>query len=151
MLVVANLVDLSAIASVGSAVALVTFLLVGAAGYRRRADTGSNAIIVVLAVAVTATVLGFFAMDTLQTAPETFGAIARPTSPRSTRPRLPGRSRLTRVAATIALDAASASFQHAVALARAAGATNDEIVASLEAVTPVTGAARVVRCARSRH
>ena len=32
-------------------------------------------------------------------------------------------------------------------LALAAGATRDEIVASLEAVTPVTGAARVVQCA----
>jgi hypothetical protein len=38
------------------------------------------------------------------------------------------------------------SFQHAVALAPDAGATTDEIVASLEAVTPVTGAARVVHC-----
>ena len=73
MLVVANLVDLSAIASVGSAVALVIFLLVGAAGYRRRADTGSNTVIVVLAIAVTAIVLGFFAVDTAQNAPETFG------------------------------------------------------------------------------
>jgi 4-carboxymuconolactone decarboxylase len=54
---------------------------------------------------------------------------------------------LVRVAATIAVDAAPASFQHAVALALAAGATSDEIVASLEAVTPVTGAARVVQCA----
>ena len=33
-----------------------------------------------------------------------------------------------------------------MALALAAGASNDEIVASLEAVTPVTGAARVVQC-----
>ena len=32
-------------------------------------------------------------------------------------------------------------------LALAAGATNDEIVATLAAVTPVTGAARVVQCA----
>jgi 4-carboxymuconolactone decarboxylase len=54
---------------------------------------------------------------------------------------------LVRVAATIAVDAALASFQHAVALALAAGATSSEIVASLEAVTPVTGAARVVQCA----
>ena len=75
VLVVANLVDLSAIASVGSAVALVIFLLVGAAGYRRRADTASNTVIVVLAIAVTATVLAFFAVDTLQIAPETFVAI----------------------------------------------------------------------------
>jgi len=34
-----------------------------------------------------------------------------------------------------------------VALALAAGATREEIVASLEAVTPVTGAPRVVGCA----
>ena len=54
---------------------------------------------------------------------------------------------LLRVAATIAVDAAPHSFQHAIALALAAGATGDEIVASLEAVTPVTGAARVVQCA----
>jgi 4-carboxymuconolactone decarboxylase len=54
---------------------------------------------------------------------------------------------LVRVAATIAVDAAPASFQHAVALALMAGATSDEIVASLEAVTPVTGASRVVQCA----
>ena len=46
-----------------------------------------------------------------------------------------------------AVDAAPSSFQHAVALALAAGATSDEIVASLEAVTPVTGTARVVQCA----
>jgi alkylhydroperoxidase/carboxymuconolactone decarboxylase family protein YurZ len=54
---------------------------------------------------------------------------------------------LVRVAATIAIDAATSSFQHAVAHAIAAGATPDEIVATLEAVTPVTGAARVVLCA----
>ena len=54
---------------------------------------------------------------------------------------------LLRIAATVAVDAAPYSFQHAVAHALAAGATTDEIVASLEAVTPVTGAARVVQCA----
>jgi 4-carboxymuconolactone decarboxylase len=54
---------------------------------------------------------------------------------------------LVRVAATVAVDASLSSFQHAVAHALAAGATRDEIVASLEAVTPVTGAARVVQCA----
>src|SRR5512132_519772 len=54
---------------------------------------------------------------------------------------------LVRVAATIAVDAAPSSFQHAVALALAAGVTSDQIVACLEAVTPVTGAARVVQCA----
>ena len=54
---------------------------------------------------------------------------------------------LMRVAATVAVDAAPSSFQHAVALALAAGATSDEVVASLEAVTPVTGASLVVQCA----
>jgi amino acid transporter len=75
VLLVANLVDLSAIASVGSAVALLVFLLVGVAGWRKRAETGSRAAIVVLAIAVTALVLVFFAIDTLRNAPETFSAI----------------------------------------------------------------------------
>jgi amino acid transporter len=75
VLLVANLVDLSAIASVGSAVSLMIFLLVGAAGYRRRADTGSNTLVVVAAMTVTAVVLGFFAVDTWRTAPQTFTAI----------------------------------------------------------------------------
>ncbi len=75
VLVVANLVDLSAIASVGSAVALMIFVLVGLAGWRRRADTGSNPALVVAAIAVTAIVLGFFAVDTWQNAPQTFTAI----------------------------------------------------------------------------
>lgn len=54
---------------------------------------------------------------------------------------------LLRVAATIAVDAAPSSFQHVVAHALAAGATSDEIVATLDAVMPVTGATRVVVCA----
>ena len=75
VLVIANLVNLSAIASVGSATALVVFLLVGLAGYRRRAETGANAGIVLAAVGLTAVVLAFFAVDTFRNAPETFAAI----------------------------------------------------------------------------
>ncbi len=75
VLVVSNLVDLSAIASVGSACSLMIFLLVGIAGYRRRADTGSQAVIVLAAIAVTAIVLVFFTVDTVRNAPETFAAI----------------------------------------------------------------------------
>jgi amino acid transporter len=75
VLVVANLVDLSAIASVGSACSLVIFLLVGVAAHRRRADIGARAEIVLAAIALTAIVLGFFAVDTLRNAPETFAAI----------------------------------------------------------------------------
>jgi amino acid transporter len=75
VLVVANVVDLSAIASVGSACSLLIFLLVGLSAYRLRAETGSSAAIVLLGVAATATVLVFFAVDTLRNAPETFTAM----------------------------------------------------------------------------
>ena len=54
---------------------------------------------------------------------------------------------LVRVAATVATDAAPSSFQHAVTLALTGGATRDEVVATLEAVAPVTGSARVVASA----
>jgi amino acid transporter len=74
-LVLSNVVDLSAIASVGSACSLVVFLLVGVAGYRLRSETGASAAIVLVGIAATAVVLGFFAVDTLRNAPETFGAI----------------------------------------------------------------------------
>ena len=75
VLAVANIVDLSAIASVGSACSLVIFLLVGIAGYRRRHEIGANAAIVLAAITVTAVVLAFFAVDTLRNEPETFTAI----------------------------------------------------------------------------
>lgn len=74
-LILANLVDLSAIASVGSACSLVVFLLVGIAGYRLRSNTGASSAIVLLGIAATVIVLGFFAIDTLRNAPETFVAI----------------------------------------------------------------------------
>ncbi|HSL65664.1 MAG TPA: APC family permease [Gaiellaceae bacterium] len=75
VLLVSNLVDLSAIASVGSACALVVFLLVGVAGFRRRSETGASGVVVLLGVAATAIVLAFFAADTLQNAPQTFTAM----------------------------------------------------------------------------
>jgi amino acid transporter len=75
VLVIANAVDLSAIASVGSACSLMIFLLVGIAAYLLRSETGSSVPIVLLAIAATAIVLVFFAIDTLRNAPETFAAI----------------------------------------------------------------------------
>jgi amino acid transporter len=75
VLLIANLVNLSAIASVGSACSLIIFLLVGIAAFRRRADTGSSALIVLLGITATAVVLVFFGVQTLRDAPETFGAI----------------------------------------------------------------------------
>ena len=75
VLVIANFADLSAIASVGSAVALLIFVLVGLAGYRLRRETGSNTGLVMAAMGVTVVVLVSFAIDTWRNAPETFGAI----------------------------------------------------------------------------
>jgi amino acid transporter len=75
VLVVANFVDLSAIASVGSATALVLFLVICAAAYRLRSNTGSNLVLILLASAVTAVVLVAFSIDTLRNAPETFTAM----------------------------------------------------------------------------
>ena len=75
MLVISNLVDLSAIASVGSACSLLIFLLVGASGYRLKKETGSLGAIVLTGMAMTTIVLIFFAIDTLRNAPETFVAI----------------------------------------------------------------------------
>ena len=75
VLVVANFVDLSAIASVGSATALVLFLVICAAAYRLRANTGSSLVLTLPAAAVTAIVLAAFSVDTLRNAPETFVAM----------------------------------------------------------------------------
>ena len=71
----ANFVDLSAIASVGSACALLVFLLLAVAGYKLRSETRANALIVLIGFLVTAVVLAFFAVDTLRNAPETFVGI----------------------------------------------------------------------------
>jgi amino acid transporter len=75
VLVIANVVNLSAIASVGSACSLVIFLLVGMAGYRLRSETGALGAVVLVGIAATVIVLAFFAVDTLRNAPETFVAI----------------------------------------------------------------------------
>jgi amino acid transporter len=75
VLVVANLVDLSAIASVGSAIALSVFVLVALAGWRRRADTRANPVIAAAAIVVAVVVLAFFVVDTLRNDPATFAAI----------------------------------------------------------------------------
>jgi amino acid transporter len=75
VLVVSNTIDLSAIASVGSACSLLVFLLVGASGYRLRAETSASGLIVLAGMAATVVVLVFFVIDTIRNAPETFAAI----------------------------------------------------------------------------
>ena len=80
VLLFANVLDLSAIASVGSACSLTVFVLVGVAGYRLRAETGATVWLVVAGIAVAAVVLAFFAADTLQNSPETFAGIVAVTA-----------------------------------------------------------------------
>ena len=75
VLILANVFDLSAIASLGSAVSLVVFLVVCLAGLRLRGETGASAAIVVVAMLATAVVLVLFGIDTARNAPQTFTAM----------------------------------------------------------------------------
>jgi len=75
VLVLANAFDLSAIASLGSAVSLVVFLVVGVAGLRLRSESGSKAWLIVVTMLATSIVLTFFVIDTARNAPETFTAM----------------------------------------------------------------------------
>ena len=54
---------------------------------------------------------------------------------------------LVRIGALVAVDAGTPSYLSAVEAALAAGATADEIVGALVAVTPIAGAPRVVAAA----
>jgi len=67
--------DLNAIASLGSAVALVVFALVTSGHMRVRKETGAQAWVLVLAIVTTVTVLVAFAMTTLVDEPVTAVAI----------------------------------------------------------------------------
>src|SRR4029079_15525894 len=69
ILIFANFFDLTSIASVGSAVSLSVFVLVGLAGYRLRREIRGNAALLATAVAAAALVLLFFAIDTLRNDP----------------------------------------------------------------------------------
>jgi amino acid transporter len=75
VLILANVFDLSAIASLGSAVSLVVFLVVCLAGLQLRAETGANAPVIVLTMVATTLVLVLFAIDTARNAPQTFTAM----------------------------------------------------------------------------
>ena len=63
--------NLTAIASIGSAVALVVFTLVTAGHLRIRADTGARAVVLIVAVVATVVVLVTFALTTLVQEPVT--------------------------------------------------------------------------------
>ena len=75
VLLLANFVDLTAIASLGSAVALAIFLVVSIAAFKLRKETASSTAVLVAAIVLTVVVLLVFAVQTLRTEPETFIAI----------------------------------------------------------------------------
>jgi amino acid transporter len=75
VLLLAVLADLSAIASLGSVIALVIFLMVSLAALRLRAETRSSPVVIGLAMVSTAVVLVVFGIQTLQDAPQTFTAM----------------------------------------------------------------------------
>jgi FtsH-binding integral membrane protein len=64
-LVLAVLFNLDAIASIGSAVALVIFTLITAAHFRVRSETGANPFVLALAIGAAAVVLVTFVFTTL--------------------------------------------------------------------------------------
>ena len=74
VLLLATLVDLTAIASLGSVVALAIFLVVSVAAFKLRAETGSRAWVLVAAIVLTSVVVVVFVVETLRTEP-------RPSSP----------------------------------------------------------------------
>jgi amino acid transporter len=75
VLVLANLVDLSSIASLGSVVALVIFLMVAVAGLRLRAVAGINLAVVLTAILSTLVVLVVFVITTWVEDPRLFVAM----------------------------------------------------------------------------
>ena len=75
VLLLANFVDLSSIASLGSAVALAIFMITSIAAFRLRAETESRTSVLVAAILLTVVVLLVFAVQTLRTEPLTFVAI----------------------------------------------------------------------------
>jgi amino acid transporter len=74
-IIMAVLFDLSAIASIGSAVALVVFTLVTVGHFRVRQETGAKAWLLVLANLTTVVVLVSFAVTTLAEEPGTTAAL----------------------------------------------------------------------------
>ena len=66
-----NLLNLTAIASLGSAVALIIFLIICAAAFVLRKETGTRTWVLVLTAALTAIVLVLFIIDLIGSEPAT--------------------------------------------------------------------------------
>lgn len=71
----AVLFDVSAIASIGSAVALAIFALITVAHLRMADETGASRTLLVLALLTTGVAIVLFLLYTLRTAPETFASL----------------------------------------------------------------------------
>ena len=76
ILLMANLFDVGAIASVGSAVALMLFLLVAVAHLRMTKETGASRIVLVVTILATAVAFILFAIYTVQNDPKVFVVLA---------------------------------------------------------------------------
>jgi len=75
VILLANIVDLSAIASLGSVVALGIFLILSVAALRLRHETKSHPVVIWAAILLTAFILVVFAIQTLRNEPQTFIAM----------------------------------------------------------------------------
>lgn len=75
ILLLALLVDLTAIASLGSVVALTIFLVTSIGAFRLRNEIRARTAILVTGIAATVIVLVVFAVQTLRTSPQTFTAM----------------------------------------------------------------------------
>jgi amino acid transporter len=70
-----NVFDIGALASIGSAVSLAVFVLVGAAGLRLRHEIAAQAWVIIAAIAASGVALGFFVVDTFDDDPRAFWAM----------------------------------------------------------------------------
>jgi amino acid transporter len=70
-----NVFDIGALASIGSAVSLAVFVLVGVAALRLRHEIAAQAWVIIAAIAASGVALGFFVVDTYHHDPRAFWAM----------------------------------------------------------------------------
>ena len=75
IIALALLFDVSAIASIGNAVALAIYVLITIAHLRMAKDTGASKAVLILALLTTSVAILLFAWYTLKTAPQTFAIL----------------------------------------------------------------------------
>ena len=71
-----NVFDIGALASIGSAISLAVFVLVGVAGLRLRREIGAQAWVIIAAIVASGVALAFFVVDTFHNDPKAFWAMA---------------------------------------------------------------------------